>query len=105
MTYPPNYTLPANWVEAIRDGGLDALPELMRGLVNAAMQAERQHYLGVDPYQRSEQRRRCQLSVDNVPPCTAMMCHSFSPMMYHPFSAMLYQPWTNGAKAHWTTVW
>ena len=57
MTYPPNYTLPADWVEAIRDGGLDALPELMRVLLNAAMQAERQHYLGVEPYQRSEQRR------------------------------------------------
>lgn len=57
MTYQPNYTLPKEWVEAIREGGLDALPELMRVVLNAVMQVERQQYLGVEPYQRSEHRR------------------------------------------------
>ena len=57
MTYQPNYTLPPDWVEAIREGGLDALPDLIRVLLNAAMHAERQLYLGVEPYQRSDQRR------------------------------------------------
>ena len=30
MTYQPNYTLPSEWIEAINEGGLDALPELLR---------------------------------------------------------------------------
>ena len=57
MTYQPNYTLPTEWVEAINEGGLDVLPELLRLVLNAAMQAERQQYLGVEPYQRSAARR------------------------------------------------
>jgi transposase-like protein len=57
MTYQPNYTLPSEWVEAINEGGLDVLPELLRLLLNTAMQAERQQYLGVEPYQRSAARR------------------------------------------------
>jgi transposase-like protein len=36
---------------------LDYLPDLIRVVVNAAMKAERQQYLGVAPYERSEQRR------------------------------------------------
>ena len=42
MTYQPNYTLPREWVEVISEGGLDALPELIRILVNTAMEAERE---------------------------------------------------------------
>jgi putative transposase len=57
MTYQPNDTPPAAWLQAVTADGFDALPELMRLLFNAAMQAERQAYLGVAPYERSESRR------------------------------------------------
>ena len=58
MTYQPNYTLPSELVELVAAEGLDALPELIRLVINAAMQAERQKHLGVEqPYERSEQRR------------------------------------------------
>jgi putative transposase len=57
MTYQPNDTPPAAWLQAVTNDGFEALPELMRVLFNAAMQAERQAYLGVEPYQRDERRR------------------------------------------------
>ena len=57
MTYQPNYSLPSELVELVAAEGLDALPELMRIVINAAMQAERQKFLGAEPYQRTEERR------------------------------------------------
>ena len=57
MTYQPNYTLPNEWVEVISEGGLDALPELIRILVNTAMEAEREQHIGASRYERSSQRR------------------------------------------------
>jgi len=57
MTYPNDFALPTELLEAIADNGLDSLPELIRILVNEAMKAERTAWLGVDPYERSEQRR------------------------------------------------
>ena len=57
MTYQNDCTLPNEIVEQIAEQGLDYLPELIRIVVNAAMKAERQQYLGVAPYERSEQRR------------------------------------------------
>jgi len=57
MTYQSNYTLPTELLEQIAASGLDALPEMIRLLVNTAMQAERQQYLGVGPYQRSPDRQ------------------------------------------------
>ena len=57
MTYPTHYTLPNELLELIVEDGLDALPELIRIIVNTAMQAERQHYLQAKPYERSPQRR------------------------------------------------
>jgi transposase-like protein len=57
MTYSHNSTLPEELVEQIAEQGLEYLPELMRIMINAAMQAERQKYLGVRPYERSEERR------------------------------------------------
>ena len=39
------------------DQGLDALPELIRIIINAAMQSERQHYLKAAPYERTAERR------------------------------------------------
>ena len=58
MTYQPSdFTLPAELLEQIAAQGFEALPELIRIVVNAAMRMERQNYLGVAPYQRSPERR------------------------------------------------
>lgn len=57
MTYQSDCTLPNELLEQIAEQGLDFLPELIRIVVNAAMKAERQQYLGVAPYERSEKRR------------------------------------------------
>jgi len=47
MTYQNDSTLPNEIMEQIAEQGLDYLPELIRLVVNAAMKAERQQYLGV----------------------------------------------------------
>ena len=57
MTYQPDCTLSADLLEQIAATGLDALPELIRIIINTAMHAERQQYLGVAPNERSPQRR------------------------------------------------
>ncbi|GAB4505613.1 MAG: hypothetical protein Fur0043_26100 [Anaerolineales bacterium] len=57
MTYQNNCTLPNEILEQISEQGLDYLPDLIRIIINAAMKAERQRYLGVAPYERSEKRR------------------------------------------------
>jgi putative transposase len=57
MTYPQTYSLPTDLLEQIATEGLAAVPELVRIVLNTAMDAERQHFLGVNPYERSEQRR------------------------------------------------
>jgi len=57
MTYNHNSTLPEALLEQIAEQGLDYLPELLRIMLNAAMQVERQKYLGVGPYERSPERR------------------------------------------------
>ncbi len=61
--YQPNYTLPAytlptELLEQVASEGLEALPELIRMVINSAMHAERQKYLGVGaPYERGPQRQ------------------------------------------------
>jgi putative transposase len=57
MTYPANYTLPTELLEQIAADGLDALPDLIRIVINTAMRAERQQYLKVGPYERSPERQ------------------------------------------------
>jgi putative transposase len=57
MTRTPDCTLSDRLVELIADEGFDALPELMRIMINAAMQAERQQHLQAAPYERTEERR------------------------------------------------
>jgi transposase-like protein len=56
MTYRDNFTLPAEVLEQVSTQGFDILPELIRIVVNAAMQAERQQYLKAAPYQRTPER-------------------------------------------------
>ncbi|MBU4225816.1 MAG: IS256 family transposase [Chloroflexi bacterium] len=57
MTYPNNCTLPTEVLEQLASQGLEQLPEMIRILVNAAMQAERQEYLGAGRYERTPERR------------------------------------------------
>jgi putative transposase len=57
MTYQTDFTLPSELLEQIATQGLDFIPELVRILVNAAMRAERENYLGAEPYQRSNERQ------------------------------------------------
>ena len=57
MTYQMNYTLPNELLEQITADGLEALPELIRIVINTAMKAERQQYLKVGPYERSPERQ------------------------------------------------
>jgi len=57
MTYQRDFTLPAEILEQVAEHGLDILPELIRIVLNSAMQAEREPYLGAAPYQRSVERR------------------------------------------------
>ena len=57
MTYQEDFTLPIEIQEQIIEHGLDYLPELIRIVVNTAMQAERQKHLGVEPYERSRKRQ------------------------------------------------
>lgn len=57
MSYQPPYLLPSELLEQIAAEGLEAVPELIRIVLNTAMEAERQQYLGVGPYERSEQRQ------------------------------------------------
>jgi putative transposase len=57
MTYEANCTLPDELLEQIAEQGLEVVPELIRTIINTAMQLERQNYLGVGPYERSPERR------------------------------------------------
>ena len=52
-----DFTLPAELLEQIAEQGFEALPELIRIVINEAMHMERQNHLGVAPYQRSPERR------------------------------------------------
>ena len=53
MTHQIDYT----FAEELAEKGLEALPEMMRILINQAMQAERSKYLQADEYERTEDRK------------------------------------------------
>ena len=57
MTYQKDFTLPTELLEQIASEGLDFIPELVRILVNAATQIEREQHLGAGYYERSPERR------------------------------------------------
>jgi transposase-like protein len=57
MTYRENCTVPAEFLQGLCEHGLDALPQAITLLLNAAMQAEREKYLGAAPYERTPERR------------------------------------------------
>jgi putative transposase len=53
MTHQSNYTFSEDLIEK----GLEAVPEMMRVLINQAMQVERTKYLQADEYERTEERK------------------------------------------------
>ena len=57
MTYREDFTLPAELLEQVQEQGLDVLPELIRVILNVAMQAERAEHLNAGPYQHTQERR------------------------------------------------
>jgi transposase-like protein len=57
MTYREDFTLPAEIMEQVQAQGLDVLPELIRIVINAAMQAERNEHLNAGPYQHTQERQ------------------------------------------------
>lgn len=56
MTYQNDFTLTEEILGQIAEQGIEYLPELFRLILNAAMQAERQKYLGARQYERSPER-------------------------------------------------
>jgi len=56
MTYQQDCTLPADLLQQVSEQGFDILPDLIRTIVNAAMQAERQQYLKAEPFQPTSER-------------------------------------------------
>ncbi len=57
MTRQPDCTVSDDLMRMIAEQGLDALTELIRIMLNAAMQAERQQYLRAAPYERTSERQ------------------------------------------------
>ena len=57
MTRQNNCSLSDELVEMISEEGWDGLPELIRIVINAAMQTEREAYLRAQPYERTPERR------------------------------------------------
>jgi len=53
MTHQDNYTFTKEFAEK----GLDAIPEMLRVLINQVMQAERSNYLQAGEYERTEDRK------------------------------------------------
>lgn len=57
MTYQNDFTIPSEIMEQITHEGFDCLPDLIRVMINTAMQAERQQYIGAGRYERTQERR------------------------------------------------
>ena len=57
MTHQNNYNLSPELVGEITQNGLQAVPEMLRVLLNNFMQAERAEYLDADEYERTAERQ------------------------------------------------
>ena len=57
MTYQTDCTLPDELLEQIADQGFEVLHELIRTVINTAMQIERQQFLNASPDERTPERR------------------------------------------------
>lgn len=56
MIYKEDCTLPKEYVEQLTAGGMEALPDMIRILINEAMQIEREKHIQAKPYERKEER-------------------------------------------------
>lgn len=56
MTHQHYPNVGSQIVELISEHGFDGMPQVMQLLINECMKIERQNFIGVGPYQRSEQR-------------------------------------------------
>lgn len=57
MIYKDDCTLPTEYLKQLTEQGLGGLPDMIRVMVNQAMQIERENYLQAKPYERSEDRQ------------------------------------------------
>jgi len=57
MTHQTDYSLSPEFVAEITQNGLQAVPEMLRVLLNNLMQAERTKYLHADEYERTAERQ------------------------------------------------
>ncbi len=57
MTHHADCTVSPALLAQLATDGLDAVPDLIRILINTAMHVERQRYLGATPYERSPERQ------------------------------------------------
>lgn len=57
MTHQENYNLSSSTIEDLTRNGLEAIPELIRVILNSVMQAERSNYLQANAYERTEERK------------------------------------------------
>ena len=57
MTHQQNYNLSYDVIEELSQNGINAIPDLLRVLLNNAMQAERSRYLQAGEYERTEDRK------------------------------------------------
>jgi len=57
MTHQENYNLSSSTIEDLTRNGLEAIPELVRVILNSVMQVERAKYLQAGEYERSEDRK------------------------------------------------
>ena len=57
MTYEGDYSIPEEVLEQICSEGFDVLPELIRIIINMAMNMERQKHLKAGPYERTPERQ------------------------------------------------
>jgi len=57
MTHQNDYTFTSELIEDLSRNGLEGIPEMVRMLINAAMQIEREKYLQAGSYERTEERK------------------------------------------------
>ena len=57
MTHQNDYSLSPSVVDEIARLGLDGIPEMIKVLINTAMQVERSKYLQAGEYERTEERK------------------------------------------------
>jgi putative transposase len=57
MIYKDDCTLPKEYLKQLTEQGLEGLPDLIRLLLNEAMQIERENFLQAKPYERSMERQ------------------------------------------------